>query len=185
MHNNKFSVKHILYFGSFYFCLSIYFIVKYYPRSIDTNASMKQKNFLDGCYHVYLDVGSNIGVQIRKLFEPEKYPNAHVHSIFDKYFGPIGERQKAFSKERNIICAVGFEPNPNHAQYLKQIESEYNRCGWRVKFMTQSGVSDHNGNSRFYTDEAYQNLEWGGGILPPKIINIAKDNLKNKKNRNS
>ena len=48
--------------------------------------------------------------------------------------------------------------------------------------MTQSGVSDHNGTSRFYTDEAYQNLEWGGGILPPKIINIAKDNINDKEN---
>ena len=26
---------------------------------------------LDGCYHVYLDVGTNVGVQIRKLFEHE------------------------------------------------------------------------------------------------------------------
>ena len=30
----------------------------------------------DGCWHVYLDVGSNIGVQVRKLFEPERYGGA-------------------------------------------------------------------------------------------------------------
>ena len=30
----------------------------------------------DDCWHVYLDVGTNIGVQIRKLFEPERYPGA-------------------------------------------------------------------------------------------------------------
>ena len=40
-------------------------------------------NILDGCYHVYLDVGSNIGVQVRKLYEPRKYPDAYVHEIFD------------------------------------------------------------------------------------------------------
>ena len=28
------------------------------------------KNDLDGCYHVFLDIGSNRGVQPRKLFEP-------------------------------------------------------------------------------------------------------------------
>ena len=28
------------------------------------------ENELDGCYHVYLDVGANVGIQIRKLFEP-------------------------------------------------------------------------------------------------------------------
>ena len=43
----------------------------------------ENKNFLDGCYHVYLDVGFNIGIQIRKLFEPEKYPGAYLHSIFN------------------------------------------------------------------------------------------------------
>ena len=50
--------------------------------------------------------------------------------------------------------------------------------------MTQSGVSDHNGISRFYTDKAYKKLEWGGGILHPKIIKIAKDNIMDKENSN-
>ena len=184
MPTNKLNVKHILYFSSFTFCLSIYFVLKYYPQSIATNDWLKQENILDGCYHVYLDVGSNIGVQIRKLFEPEKYPNAKAHSVFDKNFGPIGERRKTYSNGGNLICAVGFEPNPRHTKYLKQMETEYNQCGWKVKIMTQSGVSDHNGISKFFTDEAYQNLEWGGGVLPPKIINIAKNNVKNKENSN-
>ena len=44
-------------------------------------------NILDGCYHVYLDLGSNRGVQIRKLYEPALFPHAKVLHIFDKYFG--------------------------------------------------------------------------------------------------
>jgi len=56
-------------------------------RTEKDKKNRKTKNMLDGCYHVYLDVGSNIGVQIRKLFEPEKYPKGGIHSIFDKYFG--------------------------------------------------------------------------------------------------
>ena len=48
--------------------------------------SITPQNPLDGCYHVYLDVGSNIGVQIRKLFEPENYPNATVLQIFNENF---------------------------------------------------------------------------------------------------
>lgn len=28
----------------------------------------------DGCYHVLLDVGSNIGMHGRFLFEPDKFP---------------------------------------------------------------------------------------------------------------
>ena len=30
------------------------------------------------CTHAYLDVGTNIGVQLRKLFEPSKYPKSLV-----------------------------------------------------------------------------------------------------------
>ena len=137
------------------------------------------KNILDGCYHVYLDVGSNIGVQIRKLFEPEKYPDANVHSVFNSQFGSINARHKASLDEGKVVCAIGFEPNSHHTEYLKDIEHSYNKCGWNVKFMTETGVSDHTGMTRFYSDEAYQHMEWGGGILPPDVNNIAiKDNAK-------
>ena len=56
------------------------------------SSSETSKNILDGCYHVYLDVGSNIGVQVRKLYEPELYPKANVHVIFNSRFGSILER---------------------------------------------------------------------------------------------
>ena len=128
-------------------------------------------NILDGCYHVYLDVGSNIGVQVRKLYEPRKYPDAYVHEIFDSYFGPIEDRENEDNPE--TVCAVGFEPNPHHKKYLERVESSYNKCGWRVKFFTETAVSDTNGGSHFYSDNDKQNLEWGGGILPPSINNIA------------
>ena len=127
------------------------------------------KNMLDGCYHVYLDVGSNIGVQVRKLYEPGLYPDADVHTIFNSQFGSIEER----NSDNRIICAVGFEPNPHHTEYLKHVESSYNKCGWNVRFFTQSAVSDHNGMTQFYSDEAYDYLEWGGGILAPNFNNIA------------
>ena len=73
---------------------------------------------LDGCYHVYLDVGTNVGVQIRKLYEPKLYPGAPIHSAFDKYFN---------RSETTLpyICAVGFEPNPKHEEWL---QSKYSCC---------------------------------------------------------
>ena len=49
-------------------------------------------HFLDGCRHVYLDMGTNTGVQIRKLYQPHLFPNASVLPIFDKFFGPIAKR---------------------------------------------------------------------------------------------
>ena len=39
------------------------------------------------CRHVYLDLGTNIGMQIRKLYEPELYPQSPMLPLFDKYFG--------------------------------------------------------------------------------------------------
>jgi len=66
----------------------------------------RQHSTLDGCKHVYLDVGSNVGLQVikslivsnynddeffkvRKLFEPQYYPEAKVMPIFNRAFGPI------------------------------------------------------------------------------------------------
>ena len=78
-----------------------------------------------------------------------------------------------------MICAVGFEPNPYHANYLQDVDSSYSKCGWNVKIMTKSGVSDKYGTSRFYSDESYSNMELGGGILPSDVNNIAVDSKKN------
>ena len=71
----------------------------------------KSDNFLDGCYHVYLDLGTNVGIQVRKLYEPKLYPEAKLHEFFEKYF----KRGKSLP----YICTVGFEPNPNHVQALE------------------------------------------------------------------
>ena len=49
--------------------------------------SDNHSNLLDGCYHVYLDVGSNIGVQVRKLYQPQYYPGAAALNVFKEAFG--------------------------------------------------------------------------------------------------
>ena len=189
MASYQFKARHVLYLVFANFCV---ILLIFYPQNnaikdiikneenvpvIEAEVNIVEEdktNFLDGCYHVYLDVGSNIGVQVRKLFEPEKYPDASVHSIFNKYFGSIEERRKAYAENNGkIVCAVGFEPNSHHTKYLKEVESSYNKCGWNVKFFTQSAVSDHNGMTQFYSDDDVNNLEWGGGILAPDINNIA------------
>ena len=60
------------------------------PRSFfgfEDGSSSQDENILDGCYHVYLDVGSNIGVQVRKLYQPEHFPNAGIINQFRLAFG--------------------------------------------------------------------------------------------------
>ena len=47
------------------------------------------------------------------------------------------------------ICAVGWEPNPGLAKYLKKLEESYHRCGWRVKIHTSTGVGVENTRQKF------------------------------------
>ena len=78
---------------------------------------MKYSNFqtIDGCLHVYLDIGSNLGVQVRKLFQPELYEGAKILQTFNDHFGEVSNRNDS------EICAVGFEPNPEHTKRLQGI----------------------------------------------------------------
>jgi hypothetical protein len=72
------------------------------PSLTDFEKNFGKENNLDGCYHIYLDVGSNIGIQVRKLLEPKLYPDSPIFPLFDKYFGPLDENRA------NLVCAVGF-----------------------------------------------------------------------------
>ena len=44
------------------------------------------KNPLDGCLHVFVDLGSNRGLQIRKLYESHLFPLAPILPLYEKYF---------------------------------------------------------------------------------------------------
>lgn len=49
-------------------------------------ASMGQSKNHGSRQRRYLDVGSNIGVQVRKLFEPELYHAKQMITLFDELF---------------------------------------------------------------------------------------------------
>ena len=70
----------------------------------------RPRNFLDGCRHVYIDMGTNIGIQIRKLYEPHLYKDA----LILQYFSEI------FQNDTSGVCSVGFEANPVHDKYLRE-----------------------------------------------------------------
>ena len=91
------------------------------------------------------------------MYEPHLYPDAPVLSVFDKYFGEFHNRN--YSQVRNIfnlksfglkyfwnpqICAVGWEPNSKHVEYLQQMSESYEACGHRVLINTRAGVGAHN-----------------------------------------
>jgi hypothetical protein len=117
-----------------------------------------KKKLADGCRRVYLDMGSNRGIQIRKLFEPYYYKDAPALPLYDQYFG----------KDRDDVCAFGFEPNPIHYPLLRKTERRYRSMGWRVHFIF--GAASHTeGNVTFIRDSAggSGHGEWGARIFEP------------------
>ena len=57
-------------------------------------------NPLDGCLHVFIDLGSNRGLQIRKLYEPHHFPLAPVLPLYERFFG------KPETRKLQEICSV-------------------------------------------------------------------------------
>lgn len=88
--------------------------------------------WLKNCKKIMLDVGSNIGVNVRKLYEPKKYNGSTLLPHFDKYFGEPAWRRTPAGKSG--VCALGFEPNDEHKERLEAIEKAYNDNGWHVHF---------------------------------------------------
>ena len=125
----------------------------------------------DGCWHVYLDVGSNIGVQVRKLFEPHLYP---VLYIYESWFHinrwkPLPKTVPyPHARHNNLtshICAFGWEPNPSHANWLYTLETVYNRQGWRIKFFKETAVGVSDGEkSTFYLSQG--NMGIASAVFP-------------------
>lgn len=83
----------------------------------------------DGCTRIFIDLGSNLGVQVRKFFEPELFNRniSKVLRIFDEFFG--SER-----KNQRDNCVFAFEPNPKHTSRLLEMESAYQSMGYRFVF---------------------------------------------------
>ena len=102
---------------------------------------------LDGCLNVYVDVGTSVGAQIRKLWEPDYFPLAGIRKHFDRVFGrppappaPPMHNRSVDSPRRhchaaestcwqNWTCAVGMEANPVHTKWLRSLESHYQQQG--------------------------------------------------------
>lgn len=108
----------------------------------------------DGCCHVYVDVGSNVGVQVRKLYEPSLYPNSKMFPVFDKLFGHA-------SKRRHNTCAVGMEASPRHARVLHNIEAAYRALGWRTDFLAPAAAGTSNEPTTFFLDDSRE--RWAKG----------------------
>jgi FkbM family methyltransferase len=123
-------------------------------RPVDIRDESKAK-LGDGCYHVFLDVGANLGVHSRFLMEPEKYPKAKVaKNHFQKIFGDPTTR------DGRDFCIFAFEPNPMHTKRYEQFLSHYPAMGWRMRYFPV-GVGDRAANLTFYHVDGGTNNEVG------------------------
>lgn len=125
-------------------------------------------SLLDGCWHVYLDVGTNVGNQIRKVFEPQRFPLAPILPVYDTYFGTSRARAET-------VCAVGFEPNAVHETRLGELAQRYNALGYRTHMMLNVAAATREGNVTFFRDVSFsgkRNHEWGASMVRPTSLRL-------------
>ena len=123
--------------------------------SMPANAKNKTK-LADGCHHVFIDVGANLGVHSRFLFEPDQYRNATTAlQIFERHFGS--------KRDYRDLCAFSFEPNPAHWPRHQQLAAAYQAVGMRYHPI-HAGVSDIDGTMSFYHERSNKNEEWGFSV---------------------
>lgn len=129
----------------------------------------------DGCRHVYLDLGANIGVHNRFLFQPEFYPDTSMRSAFDESFGSAERR--ALPSQESGICAFAFEANPLHAARLHAMEECYLARGHRLKVFAPNAVSDDTVESLYFLKLKHDNaVMWGGRVRSRHEINADLQN---------
>ena len=86
------------------------------------------------CKHIYLDLGTAIGVQIRKLYQPQLYPKATALEAFDEDFG---------TGPRCNVCTFGFEPNPEHSERLDTVQAKLRAHGVGVHIFKKAAYTSY------------------------------------------
>jgi hypothetical protein len=112
---------------------------------------------------IFYDVGSNVGLQIRKLYEPELYHNNRAEPTFLEYFGPA---------PRCSVCTIALEPNPRHIGRLTRLAANYQAAGIGVLFLPLA-ASDVDGHMDFYVDVTpgkQNSIDLGASASPLKAI---------------
>jgi hypothetical protein len=116
------------------------------------------RSMLQHCSHVYVDCGTNVGIQIRKLYEPELFPKAKIRPHFDKYFGTTDQR-------RQNVCSFGFEPNSNHSAHLQTLERAYNDMGWRTRIFVETAIGPKPTTMYLKRDPNADRMHWGSRMI--------------------
>jgi len=110
----------------------------------------------DGCYHIFIDAGANIGIHGRFLLEPEKYPlSSSSVALFAEEYGPSPRRNEDY-------CVFEIEANPRHWDRLLTIARAYDNVGWKYHLI-QAAASDREDYLTFFHQGGNEVAwsEWG------------------------
>lgn len=111
------------------------------------------------CKHIYFDVGTNTGVQIRKLFEPQLYATdpmaATTRKVYSSLFG---------TEPHCSTCAIGFDPNPRHYDSLIKLQASLRKAGAGV-LIFHAAASDVDGISHLALKKSGRTSEDLGATL--------------------
>ena len=100
-------------------------------QPLDSPATFLRSPYGKGCSKVYLDVGSNVGVHIRFLYEPHLFPGSTIlaSKLWAEAFG-------ANFPHDPTLCAFGFEPNPRHRDRNERLGRRFRAARRRVEFFS-------------------------------------------------
>ena len=126
------------------------------------------------CHSAYLDIGSNVGVQVRKLYEPHLYAGYDPSMVglakrFGLYEEPTAEELGAglvkgaawwnvtsqvlpiFERffgpaPRCGVCAIGVEPNPRHEARHQQLQAALQAAGVGGLWLSRTAVDVADGS---------------------------------------
>eukprot|EP00581_Thalassiosira_minuscula_P008239 CAMPEP_0183709508 /NCGR_PEP_ID=MMETSP0737-20130205/5546_1 /TAXON_ID=385413 /ORGANISM="Thalassiosira miniscula, Strain CCMP1093" /LENGTH=322 /DNA_ID=CAMNT_0025937631 /DNA_START=227 /DNA_END=1195 /DNA_ORIENTATION=- len=119
------------------------------------NTQTRRAKLGDGCYHVFLDIGSNIGIHARFLYEPDLYPDS-------KSSVPAFEREFGYPRDNRDYCVFSFEPNPKFEARHLELQRAYEEMGWHY-YPIIAGASNAEGNMTFY-HSAFEAEAWETGF---------------------
>jgi hypothetical protein len=110
------------------------------------------------CKHVFVDVGANIGMHARFLFEPEKYPKSPFSRLFRRILGD----------DRNQTCAIEIEPNPRHMKRHISLTRHYAQKGLTYVYLPNAVDGKLYRNLSFYLNptvfQGNTHSDWSFGI---------------------
>lgn len=97
--------------------------------------------------------GTNVGAQIRKLYDPWQFPKAAILDLYNETYGA----------NRSGVCTLGVEANPVHTPYLSKLNGYFRSKSYQALVLTETAASISTGKVTFHLDHGSP-VEWGASL---------------------